>query len=128
MATNPQTKKVTLHFMSGVEEFFGERSRNIDVPAEVKKMTQFIRYLYNETFKDNPGRDEILIDEDTVKPGILVLHNNRDINLFTYQEDLSTSFKDKTPFPPEPKPDEQKEKLRIADGDEISFLSIIHGG
>ena len=82
MATGSQMKKVTLSFMGGVEEAFGNRSMEVEIPVDIRKMTQFIRYLYEETLKDNPGRDEILIDESTVKPGILVLHNNRDINLF----------------------------------------------
>lgn len=77
-----EKKKLVLTFLGGVEENVGTRSMKIEVPTDIRKMTQLIRYLYEEILKENPGREALLCDDMTVKPGILVLHNNRDINLF----------------------------------------------
>lgn len=79
---NP-TKKINLNFFGGVEEITGCRKMQITVSGDIRKITQFIKYMYDEVLKDNPKREELLIDDKTVRPGILVLHNNRDINLFT---------------------------------------------
>uniref|UniRef100_A0AC34R0B7 Ubiquitin-related modifier 1 n=2 Tax=Panagrolaimus sp. JU765 TaxID=591449 RepID=A0AC34R0B7_9BILA len=145
MSEELEKKKLTLSFLGGVEESFGTRSMEVEVPGEIKKMTQFIQYLFNVILKDSPGKDELLVDENTVKPGILVLHNNRDINLFEQAtaDEVEDETEEEEPFE---LPDEfslpnkkngqieqvngkeSTEKLRINDGDEISFLSIIHGG
>uniref|UniRef100_A0AC34FEV2 Ubiquitin-related modifier 1 n=1 Tax=Panagrolaimus sp. ES5 TaxID=591445 RepID=A0AC34FEV2_9BILA len=146
MYRDSPTKNITVSFFGGVEEIMGCRKMKAEIKTDIRKITQFIKYMHDEVLKDNPKRDDLLIDDKTVRPGILVLHNNRDINLFTQAEEddadgesdsedqfrfheafgigQSTTLNAKPPQPQESK----KEKLRIEDGDEITFLSIIHGG
>uniref|UniRef100_A0A7E4W9X1 Ubiquitin-related modifier 1 n=1 Tax=Panagrellus redivivus TaxID=6233 RepID=A0A7E4W9X1_PANRE len=121
-------KKIKISFFGGIEEMFdGKRELDVEIPANIMKIKQFLRHMYNVILKDHRRREELLEDEDNVKPGILVLHNNRDINLFepedTDSEDEPIRFgRDGT------KVNAGYERLRIRDGDEITFLSIVHGG
>uniref|UniRef100_A0A914QYZ8 Ubiquitin-related modifier 1 n=2 Tax=Panagrolaimus TaxID=55784 RepID=A0A914QYZ8_9BILA len=145
MYRDSPTKKITVNFFGGVEEITGCRKMKTEIKPDIQKITQFIKYMHDEVLKDNPKRDDLLIDDKTVRPGILVLHNNRDINLFTQAEeddadgesDGEEQFKFNEAFgigqttlaakPPQPQ-ESKKERIRIEDGDEITFLSIIHGG
>ena len=88
MSHNNPTKKINLSFFGGVEEITGCRKMQVTVNNDIRKITQFIKYMYDEVLKDNPKREELLIDDKSVRPGILVLHNNRDINLFTVRSFL----------------------------------------
>ena len=90
MSHNNLAKKIKLNFLGGVEEVVGCRDMEITINRDIRKITQFIKYMYDEVLKDNPKREELLLDDKTVKPGILLLHNNRDINLFEVSLSFST--------------------------------------
>ncbi|KAG8922724.1 Ubiquitin- modifier 1 [Tulasnella sp. 419] len=107
-----QHLNVTLQFGGGIENLFSnKRTQNIQLPATFtppntdKPAPSNIQYLI-QWMKQNilQEREELFIENDTVRPGILVLVNDTDWEL------------------------EGEGEYVIQDGDEIVFISTLHGG
>ncbi|KAJ7057131.1 ubiquitin-like modifier 1 [Mycena amicta] len=103
-----------VEFGGGLELLFSnERSHKLSVPATVPKSSAdtgdtkpadisfLIRYLRDNLLKE---RDELFMENETVRPGILVLVNDTDWEL------------------------EGEGEYVLKDGDEIVFISTLHGG
>ncbi|KAJ5204038.1 ubiquitin related modifier 1 [Penicillium cinerascens] len=99
---------ITVEFTGGLELLFSnERKHNITLPAQMDDGSQpniayLVRYLVDNVMKDQ--RQEMFIMEDNVRPGILVLINDADWEL------------------------EGEEKYELQQGDNIVFVSTLHGG
>lgn len=93
---------VKVEFLGGLDQVFGGlKTTKINLDGET------IRDLYTYLSKEliNNEKDyEMFIQEDTVRPGILVLVNDTDWEL------------------------EDKEDCVLEDGDLVSFTSTLHGG
>ncbi|CEL01588.1 Putative Ubiquitin-related modifier 1 [Aspergillus calidoustus] len=98
----------TVEFTGGLEILFGnERKHKVTLPAQLVNGTRpnisyLLQYLVNNLMKDQ--RKELFVLEDNVRPGILVLINDADWEL------------------------EGEENYEIQQGDNIVFVSTLHGG
>ncbi|THH27219.1 hypothetical protein EUX98_g6969 [Antrodiella citrinella] len=95
-----------IEFGGGMELLFSnERSHNIKIPATVDgkpaNLSSLIFWLKDNLLKE---REELFIEGETVRPGILVLVNDVDWEL------------------------EGEGDYEVKDGDEIVFISTLHGG
>ncbi|KAF9450806.1 ubiquitin related modifier 1 [Macrolepiota fuliginosa MF-IS2] len=110
-----------IEFGGGLELLFSkQRSHNITIPAIVRKddstsslpqendvetkpadITYLIHHLRDHLLKERP---ELFIENKTVRPGILVLVNDTDWEL------------------------EGEGDYQLKNGDEIVFISTLHGG
>ncbi|EPS26092.1 hypothetical protein PDE_01028 [Penicillium oxalicum 114-2] len=99
---------ITVEFTGGLELLFGnERKHKISVPSRTSdgnptNISHLLPYLVENLMQDQ--RKEMFIMEDNVRPGILVLINDADWEL------------------------EGEEKYEIQPGDNIVFVSTLHGG
>ncbi|OQD78540.1 hypothetical protein PENDEC_c001G03587 [Penicillium decumbens] len=99
---------ITVEFTGGLELLFAnERKHNVSLPAQLDdgsrpNIAYLLRYLVDNLMKDQ--RKEMFIMEDNVRPGILVLINDADWEL------------------------EGEEKYELQPGDNIVFVSTLHGG
>ncbi|KAJ5552882.1 hypothetical protein N7494_002260 [Penicillium frequentans] len=99
---------ITVEFTGGLEILFSnERKHKITVPGRLDDGSQpnisyLLRYLVDNLMKDQ--RKELFIMEDNVRPGILVLINDADWEL------------------------EGEEAYELQPGDNIVFVSTLHGG
>ncbi|GAD99314.1 ubiquitin-related modifier 1 [Paecilomyces variotii No. 5] len=99
---------ITVEFTGGLEMLFeNERKHSISIPATVddgKKPTigYLVEYLVNNVMKDQ--RKELFVVDNSVRPGILVLINDADWEL------------------------EGEESYELQQGDNILFVSTLHGG
>lgn len=92
---------VSLSFGGGAEILMGGlREKDVDVP-ESFKMSDLICWMKENLIKERP---ELLIKDDDVRPGILVLINDTDWEIL-----------DKTEY-------------KLEAGDKITFISTLHGG
>ncbi|KAF2451977.1 ubiquitin related modifier 1 [Karstenula rhodostoma CBS 690.94] len=100
--------KITVEFSGGLEMLFSnERKLSLTIPAKDEDGTRsniafLVRHLCDTVMKD--PRKELFVLDDTVRPGILVLINDADWEL------------------------EGEDKYEIEDGDNILFVSTLHGG
>ncbi|KAJ3570983.1 hypothetical protein NP233_g4049 [Leucocoprinus birnbaumii] len=110
-----------IEFGGGLELLFSnQRSHNISIPSRVRKndstsllpleddvetkpadITYLIHHLRDHLLKERP---ELFIENKTVRPGILVLVNDTDWEL------------------------EGEGEYALQNGDEIVFISTLHGG
>ncbi|XP_006455438.1 hypothetical protein AGABI2DRAFT_194977 [Agaricus bisporus var. bisporus H97] len=107
------TVSLKIEFSGGLELLFAnQRSHRISIPAIVPKddgdvetksadITYLIHYLRHNLLKERP---ELFTEDKTVRPGILVLVNDTDWEL------------------------EGEGDYVLKDGDEIVFISTLHGG
>ncbi|CAJ2508028.1 Uu.00g092140.m01.CDS01 [Anthostomella pinea] len=106
----PETPKVSIvvEFSGGLEMLFSDQRRHsLSIPATDKEgkavtISYLIDYLCNRTMKD--ARKELFVLDDHVRPGILVLINDADWEL------------------------EGEEAYELQNGDNILFVSTLHGG
>ncbi|KAK5678025.1 Ubiquitin-related modifier 1, partial [Elasticomyces elasticus] len=87
--------------------FSNERKHSVNLPARLSDgnpptIAYLLQYLVENVMKDE--RKELFILEDNVRPGILVLINDADWEL------------------------EGEEKYELQQGDDIVFVSTLHGG
>ncbi|KAF2087240.1 ubiquitin-like modifier 1 [Saccharata proteae CBS 121410] len=99
---------ITVEFTGGLEMLFSnERKHAISLPAkdengETSNVAYLVRYLCQNVMRDH--RKELFVLDDTVRPGILVLINDADWEL------------------------EGEDKYELQKGDNILFVSTLHGG
>ncbi|CAL5868866.1 uncharacterized protein PFLUO_LOCUS3093 [Penicillium psychrofluorescens] len=99
---------IAVEFTGGLELLFSnERKHNVTLPANLDDgarpdIAYLLRYLVDNIMQDQ--RKEMFIMEDNVRPGILVLINDADWEL------------------------EGEEKYELQQGDNIVFVSTLHGG
>jgi ubiquitin related modifier 1 len=93
---------VKVEFLGGLDQVFGGvKNTKVNIEGDT------VRHLYNHLAKIMINNDkdlEMFIQEDTIRPGILVLVNDTDWEL------------------------EDKEDCILEDGDLVSFTSTLHGG
>lgn len=98
--------KVKVEFLGGLDVISsGVREHKVTVPGEEGEVT--IKDLIDVITKlviTNPKDIPVFIEDDTVRPGILVLINDTDWEL------------------------EEKEDYVLESGDVIAFTSTLHGG
>ncbi|KAF8634368.1 hypothetical protein AX15_000939 [Amanita polypyramis BW_CC] len=124
--TTPETLMLNIEFGGGMELLFAnQRSHKLNIPARVPidngttssmlsspadtdhantksaDVTYLIHYLRDHLLKE---REELFMEDDSVRPGILVLINDTDWEL------------------------EGEGDYKLQDGDEIVFISTLHGG
>ena len=107
----PPTIRLQIEFSGGLELLFSHtRKHTVHLPATVPDPTgttrpadasYLILYLRDNLLKERP---ELFEEKGTVKPGILVLINDTDWEL------------------------EGEGEYVLKDGDEIVFISTLHGG
>ncbi|KAF7591971.1 Ubiquitin- modifier 1 [Aspergillus hancockii] len=99
---------ITVEFTGGLEMLFSnERKHSVTLPDRLNggsrpNISFLLEYLVHNVMRD--GRKELFILEDNVRPGILVLINDADWEL------------------------EGEEKYELQPGDNIVFVSTLHGG
>ncbi|KAF2161010.1 hypothetical protein M409DRAFT_28617 [Zasmidium cellare ATCC 36951] len=99
---------LTVEFTGGLEMLFSDqRKHKISIPAEESKgqpatVAFLIQWLCDNLMKD--PRKEMFVLDDSVRPGILVLINDADWEL------------------------EGEDKYEVQAGDNIVFVSTLHGG
>ncbi|ORX99424.1 ubiquitin-related modifier 1 [Clohesyomyces aquaticus] len=102
------TLSITVEFTGGLEMLFSnERKHSLSIPIRNEdgtrtNMAALVDYLCQNLMKD-PRKDLFILD-GTVRPGILVLINDADWEL------------------------EGEDKYEIESGDNILFVSTLHGG
>ncbi|KAK1149940.1 Ubiquitin- modifier 1 [Aspergillus melleus] len=107
-ASAPDRISITVEFTGGLEILFSnQRKHDITLPSRLDdgsrpNITFLLGYLVENVMKDQ--RKELFILEDNVRPGILVLINDADWEL------------------------EGEEKYELQQGDNIVFVSTLHGG
>ena len=94
---------ILLKFSGGLELLFAsKKSFDVSLDVESPKLSDLIDYLVKKHLKQRP---ELFVSEENgVRPGILVLINDVDWEL------------------------EEKENYKLLNGDQISFISTLHGG
>ncbi|KAJ3172972.1 Ubiquitin- modifier 1 [Geranomyces variabilis] len=100
------TLSITLEFSGGMELLFNnEKRKQVTLPDSFAPGTATLKELL-PWVRDNllTERAELFMQEDTVRPGILVLINETDWEL------------------------EGELEYKIQDGDVIVFISTLHGG
>ncbi|KAK3684841.1 ubiquitin-like protein [Podospora appendiculata] len=99
---------ITVDFSGGLEMLFSDQKRHsLSIPAtdshgKPATIASLIDYLCKNTMKD--PRAELFVLDDHIRPGILVLINDADWEL------------------------EGEETYEIQAGDNILFVSTLHGG
>ncbi|RIA89019.1 ubiquitin-related modifier 1 [Glomus cerebriforme] len=99
--------KVKLSFSGGVELLFDNiKQKSIEISSSINPpnpttMKDLILWMKDNLLKERP---ELFMSGDTVRPGILVLINDSDWEL------------------------EGELEYEIEDGDDIVFISTLHGG
>lgn len=96
--------KVKVEFMGGLDVIFDkQRIHSVVMGGENVTVKELIDYIVKKMIK-NANDVEVLIENDTIRPGILTLINDADWEL------------------------EGGEDYILEDGDIISFTSTLHGG
>ncbi|KAH0543353.1 Ubiquitin- modifier 1 [Glutinoglossum americanum] len=99
---------ITVEFTGGLEMLFSDQRKHQisvsprDENGNAANVAFLIRYLCEEVMKDQ--RKDLFVLEETVRPGILVLINDADWEL------------------------EGEETYELKKGDNILFVSTLHGG
>ncbi|KAK2739027.1 Ubiquitin- modifier 1 [Myotisia sp. PD_48] len=100
--------EITVEFTGGLEILFSnERKLKISLPSknstgEAANIAYLVQYLCDNQMKD--PRKELFVVDNSVRPGILVLINDADWEL------------------------EGEDQYQIQQGDNILFVSTLHGG
>ncbi|KAL8720724.1 MAG: hypothetical protein Q9225_002458 [Loekoesia sp. 1 TL-2023] len=99
---------ITVEFTGGLDMLFSnKRKHSLSLPAvdengNPSNMAYLVRYLCNNLMTDR--RKEFFVVDDSIRPGILVLVNDADWEL------------------------EGEGEYVLQNGDEILFVSTLHGG
>uniref|UniRef100_A0A914ZNB7 Ubiquitin-related modifier 1 homolog n=2 Tax=Parascaris univalens TaxID=6257 RepID=A0A914ZNB7_PARUN len=99
-------RKLTLEFSGGAEMLFGKKKTHevaIASSADTVLLSDLLLYIKENLIEDKE-RINLLIDKGTVRPGILVLVNDVDWELLGGLN------------------------ANINDGDNVTFISTLHGG
>ncbi|KAF2462112.1 ubiquitin-related modifier 1 [Lineolata rhizophorae] len=113
MAEKTKTNKedfipLTVEFSGGLEMLFSnQKKHDVSIPARDESgnssnIAFLVRYLCDNLMKD--PKKEFFIQDNTVRPGILVLINDADWQL------------------------EGEDEYEVKKGDNILFVSTLHGG
>ncbi|DAA79534.1 TPA_exp: hypothetical protein A8136_0307 [Trichophyton benhamiae CBS 112371] len=103
-----ETLDITVEFTGGLEMLFSnKRVHKIALPSwdpsgSAANISFLVKYLIENVMKD--PRKELFVVDDAVRPGILVLINDADWEL------------------------EGEDAYEISNGDNILFVSTLHGG
>ena len=93
---------LNLNFAGGLELLFdNQKSIQTQVPANVVTIKDLIQWTKSNLLKERP---ELFVQDDSVRPGILVLINEADWEL------------------------EGGLEYKLSKGDNIVFISTLHGG
>ncbi|KAI7262900.1 hypothetical protein KC345_g9306 [Hortaea werneckii] len=108
MSNSRDTIDLQVEFTGGLEMLFSDqRKHRISLPSKTPEGTPsnvaFLIYWLCENLMKDPRRDMFVL-EGSVRPGVLVLINDADWEL------------------------EGEEKYELQSGDEIVFVSTLHGG
>lgn len=99
---------VKVEFLGGLDQNFnGIKSTKLNIEAKNENDECTVRHLISylaENLITNEKDLELFLQDDTIRPGILVLINDTDWEL------------------------EDKEDYVLEDGDLVSFTSTLHGG
>jgi len=96
------TTSVRVEFGGGLELLFSnQKSHKVKIPTKPSDVKCLIHWLRDNLLKE---REELFLENDTVRPGILVLINDTDWEL------------------------EGEGDYILQDDDEIVFISTLHGG
>ncbi|RKU45041.1 ubiquitin-related modifier 1 [Coniochaeta pulveracea] len=107
-ATENAQLRVVVEFSGGLEMLFSDQKRHVisipttDENGKPVTVAYLIEYLCKNVMKDS--RKELFVLDSQIRPGILVLINDADWEL------------------------EGEEKYAIQNGDNILFVSTLHGG
>ncbi|KAJ3304432.1 hypothetical protein HDV03_002776 [Kappamyces sp. JEL0829] len=94
--------EIKVEFGGGLELLFeGKKSMSLTLDASVQTLHELIHWIKDNRLKE---RQELFIQDNTIRPGILVLVNDADWEL------------------------EGQEQYRLQPGDCIVFISTLHGG
>ncbi|GBB87179.1 hypothetical protein RclHR1_13610007 [Rhizophagus clarus] len=99
--------KIKLSFSGGIELLFDNiKQKSVEISSSINSpnpttMKDLISWMKDNLLKERP---ELFVSGDTVRPGILVLINDSDWEL------------------------EGELEYEIKDGDDIVFISTLHGG
>lgn len=100
--SSPSTVSIRVAFSGGLELLFqNQRNLKLQIP-EFTTLAELIRLL--ATTRCDSKRIDLFIKDDTARPGILVLVNESDWEL------------------------EGEGNYIVQDGDEVLFMSTLHGG
>ncbi|PGH14447.1 hypothetical protein AJ79_03090 [Helicocarpus griseus UAMH5409] len=107
MGSNTPPLTITVEFTGGLEALFSnQRKHTLSLPANPENepftIATLVHHLCENVMKDT--RQELFVVDGAVRPGILVLINDADWEL------------------------EGEEKYQIQQGDNILFMSTLHGG
>ncbi|EEH02592.1 conserved hypothetical protein [Histoplasma capsulatum G186AR] len=113
LSSSSQLLTITVEFTGGLEAIFNNtRKHTLSIPAtypspstgepEPTSVASLVHYLIENVMEDK--RQELFVVDGAVRPGILVLINDADWEL------------------------EGEEKYQIQQGDNILFVSTLHGG
>lgn len=92
---------ITVLFGGGAEILIGGiREKDLEIPSDYK-MSDLISWMKDNLIQERP---ELLVKDDDVRPGILVLINDTDWEIL------------------------DKVEYKLVDGDKITFISTLHGG
>lgn len=93
---------LTINFAGGLELLFdNQKSIKVKVPADVLSIRDLITWAKVNLLKERP---DLFVQEDSVRPGILVLINEVDWEL------------------------EGGLEYKLVNGDKVIFISTLHGG
>ncbi len=91
-----------IEFNGGAELLFGnQKSHKVKVPPKVDDISGLLRWIRENLLKERP---ELFLQDDSVRPGILVLVNDTDWDLL------------------------DRENYKLQENDVIAFISTLHGG
>ncbi|KAH9988101.1 ubiquitin-like modifier 1 [Russula compacta] len=94
--------KLKVEFSGGLELLFSNtRSHLVNIPSTPVDINFLIHWLKSNLLRERP---ELFIEDGTLRPGILVLVNDTDWEL------------------------EGEGDYQLKEGDEIVFISTLHGG
>ncbi|XP_043463369.1 ubiquitin-related modifier 1 [Leptopilina heterotoma] len=101
MCSNNENLRLNLEFGGGAEFLFDKKKYVIDLPGSEWTLKLLLTWIRDNLLKE---RTELFMQDDTVRPGILVLVNDADWELLGQAE------------------------YKLQQNDTILFISTLHGG
>lgn len=93
--------KLKLEFSGGAELLFDKKTHYVELPEKTWTLRLLIAWIRDNLLKERP---DLFVQGDNVRPGILVMVNMTDWALLGELE------------------------YQLQDGDEVLFISTLHGG
>ncbi|VDK19176.1 unnamed protein product [Anisakis simplex] len=98
-------RHLKVEFCGGAEVLFGKKkTHQLEIPTNDSFILSDLLTFIKENLIEDKDRTNLLIEKDTVRPGILVLVNDVDWELLGGL------------------------KTELSDGDMVTFISTLHGG